>query len=87
MKTVQLWNTDAGEMLDYVVTIDRNGEVVATYEEGDYRDFLKFPGGLTPAQFQKLVKAHNTANEGIVGVDLSEQEELAKKNEKLLESL
>ncbi len=51
---------------------------------------LKFPAGLSKAEFQKLVAKHNKANEGIVArspEELEAEEANRVKSEKLLEDL
>lgn len=87
MATVKLWNTELGKVAPYEVSIDRNGEVVCDYSDGSISDTIKFPGGLTKAQFEKLVKAHNDANEGVKALDQKELEKRDKRNQELLDSL
>lgn len=68
--TVQLYSVAEGGLAEYELSVAENGEIIATY--GD--TFLKFPAGLTKAQLQKAFEAHNSANEGKVGLTEEEQE-------------
>lgn len=83
--TVKLWSTQEGKLLNFEVSVENN-EIIA--QRGD--EYVKFPGGLTPAEFKKLVTAHNEANDGVKAIsdeDLKAEQELADANEKLLDSL
>lgn len=87
MAIVKLWNTELGKVTPYEVTTDHNGDIVCDYSDGKVSDTIKFPGGQTKAQFEKLVKAHNDANEGLKAIDTTELEKRDKRNQELLDSL
>lgn len=90
MPTIKLWNTELGHKAPYEVSTDQNGDLLCTYQELDVEDVIKFPGGLSKAEFTKLVDAHNEANKGMKAVDPSDvekTEERDDKNQKLLDSL
>lgn len=83
--TVKLWSVKQGQLADFTASIE-NSEVVL--QNGD--EFIKFPGGLTPAEFKKLVAQHNKANDGLVAIspkDIAAQEKLDEANAALLDSL
>lgn len=82
----ELYNVREGKLVEYELTVDNNGEIVATY--GD--DFLKFPAGLTKTQLVKLFKEHNEANDGVVAItdeEAWEQGKEARASQKLIDSL
>lgn len=93
MATIELYSTELGELADFDLEVDQNGEIVARRSDNDDSDtdeMIKFPAGLTKSEFQKLVKEHNQANEGIVARDpeeLEEEEKAKERSEKLLEDL
>lgn len=43
------------------LTVDHNGEIVATFEDGG---FIKFPAGLTEVELNDQIKLHEDHNKG-----------------------
>lgn len=83
--TVKLWSVKQGELVDFIATIE-NSDIVL--QNGD--EFIKFPGGLSPEEFKKLVDQHNEDNKGLVAIspkDIAAQEKLDDANTALLDSL
>ena len=83
--TVRLWSVALGEFANFEVSIE-NSEVLLQRDE----EFIKFPGGISKKEFDRLIKAHNDANEGVKGItpeDLQAEQDLADANEALLDSL
>lgn len=74
----KIFNTNSGKVEDANLTIDRNGEVVATFKDGS---FLKFPAGLTTKEFDKLITEHEKQNKDQIPVAKLEEQlsELADK--------
>lgn len=85
-KTAQLYSTVEGKVVDYQLSVDKNGDIIAEY--GD--DFLKFPGNVTKEELQGLFDAHNEANDGIVGLtpeEVAKQESAVANANSLLDEL
>lgn len=82
MPSVKLWSTEEGKLVDFELTGDNNGEIVATYKD----ESLKFPA-VSKDKFLKLVAAHNEANEGVKAVDPDDAGKSSKKVQDLLEAL
>jgi len=85
MATVKLYNVQEQKLVNYELSIE-NDEIVATYKDS----FLKFPGGLTKKQFDKLVEEHNKVNKDQVPLSAEELEgkdKIQKLNTALLDSL
>lgn len=93
MAQVELYSTELGDYADFDLEVDQNGEILATRSDNngsDTDELIKFPAGLTKAQFGKLVDKHNKANEGVVArspEEIEEEEKARKQSEKLLEEL
>lgn len=87
MAEVKLYSVTAGKEVPFSVEVDNAGELVATAKDGSV---LKFPAGLTKAQFTKAVSDHNKANEGRVvrtADEVKEEEAAKERSQKLVDSL
>lgn len=87
MASVDLYSVQEGKAVPFEVTVDQNGELVATSENDE---IVKFPAGLTKTQFNKLVSEHNKANEGVVArtdEEVAEEEKARERSQKLVDSL
>jgi thioredoxin reductase len=83
--TAKIFDAAVQKEVDYVLTLDPNGEVVATSSETG--NTLKFPAGLSKAELDKLIAEHNEANEGQEVISAEEQkqrEENLQKSQDLL---
>lgn len=86
MAKVELYSVKEGKLVDYELSVDGSGEIVATYKDSN----LKFPAGLSKKELQSAFKAHNQANDGKVAKDESkpdEDEVRQAESQKLLDSL
>lgn len=86
MATVELYSVQAGELKEFELSVDHNGEIVA--ECGT--EALKFPGNVTKKELQKLFTDHNKANDGVVALtpeEIKEQEGRLDKAQGLVDSL
>lgn len=86
MASIELYSVRKGELVDWNLEVDANGEILASHDG----ESIKFPAGLTKAQFSKLVKEHNKANEGLKGLTEADQQAEAKvieDSQKLIDSL
>lgn len=86
MATTQLYSVQQGKLVDFKLDVDQNGEIVASTKN----ETLKFPAGLSKAELNKLFKAHNEANDGLVGLTEEEAEAGSKEaaaSQKLIDSL
>lgn len=86
MAKVDLYSTVEGKVVPFDVEVDANGELVATRKD----ESLKFPGGLTKTQFQKMVNDHNKANEGVkarTAEEVKAEEDARERSRKLVDSL
>lgn len=87
MAEIKLYSVAEGKEVPFKVSVDRNGEVVAEAKTGE---MLKFPAGLTKSQFEKQVKEHNKANEGVkarTDKEVEEEEKAKERSQKLVDSL
>lgn len=86
MATIALYSVKQGKTVDWDLSVDASGEIVATHAE----EFLKFPAGLTKDQLNEAFSAHNAANEGVVALKEDEIDAASKamlESQKLLDSL
>ncbi len=84
--TVDLFDTNVQKEVPFTLSVDDNGEIVAKSTESER--FLKFPAGLTKAQFEKEMKVHNdtAAEQEVISEDeLKERDAKLKKSKSLLE--
>ncbi len=58
---MDIFNARTQQVEEAEMSVDANNEIVATFDDGT---IVKFPSGLTKAEFTKLIKAHKDANEG-----------------------
>lgn len=61
MPVRNIFNASTQQVEEAELTVDHNGEIVATFEDGS---FLKFPAGLTKAEFNEQIKLHKEHNQG-----------------------
>jgi len=61
MATKKLFNAKSQQVEDAEFTVNDNHEILATFADGG---FVKFPPGLTQDEFDALLEAHQSANEG-----------------------
>lgn len=78
MATKELFNARTQQIEEAELTVDKNNEIVATFEDGG---FIKFPAGMTKAEFTKALKLHEKHNVGQEPVD--PEEEAAREAERL----
>lgn len=86
MATVRLYSVKEQALVDFELSTDANGEILATYND----EFQKFPGGLNKEEFLDLVEQANKVNESQVPLtddEVRKQEENAKQNDKLFDEL
>lgn len=86
MATVELYSVKQGKAVDWELSVDGSGEIVA--HNGD--EFLKFPAGMTKEELQAAFEAHNTANAGVVALkedEIDAQSETVKASQDLIDSL
>lgn len=58
---MKIFNAKSQQIEDAEMSVDDNNEIVATFKDGG---IVKFPAGLSQADFDKLVQAHEDANKG-----------------------
>lgn len=61
MATRELFNSRTQQVEEATLTVDKNNEIVATFEDGG---FIKFPAGLSKEEFEELIELHQEENEG-----------------------
>lgn len=84
--TVELYSVKQGGLVDWELSVDANGEILATSDN----EFLKFPANITKGKLNKLFLAHNEQNEGkvaLTGDETDEVNETIKASQKLVDSL
>lgn len=70
MPTRKLFNAKTQQVEDAEFTVDKNNEIVATFQD---EGFIKFPANLTKDEFESLVADHQTANRGQESISPEEQ--------------
>lgn len=58
---MQVFNAATQQLEDVDFSVDGNDEIVAKFKDGS---FLKFPAGLSEAELEEQIDAHQEANEG-----------------------
>lgn len=92
MVNVKLWNVAQGRMVNYRLSADKNGEILAEYGDVDKDDysFLKFPGDIDSDELHELFEKHNSSNKGVKALSEEELEEEQSKQsdaQELIDSL
>ena len=84
--TANIFDASIQKEVPHKLEVDQNGEIVATSTESDRS--IKFPSGLTHAQFEKAIADHKKGTEGqqvISKEELEAREADLKKSNSLLE--
>src|SRR3990167_3267792 len=81
MPTRQIFNARTQKVEEAELTVDQNSEVIATFKDGG---IIKFPAGLTSAEFEKLIAKHQVANEGQEVITPEMEAEKVKERERSL---
>lgn len=82
MKTKEIFCTNEQKITKHTLTVDNNGEILATCE---CERFIKFPAGLTANGVEKLIAIHLTNNK--LSEEALEIENARKESEELLDEI
>lgn len=85
MAKQDLFNANTQQVEKAEFEVDQNNEIVATFKDGT---FVKFPAGLSKAEFTKLKARHQSDNEGkevLTEEVLAAQDKDRLNSEKLIE--
>lgn len=85
---VNIFDAIVQKVAAHTLEVDANGEIVATSTASNHT--IKFPGGLSRAEFDQAVADYEEANKGQVLItpeELERRKSVAESNEKLLEEL
>jgi len=83
MKKIQAFNARTQEVEDAVVTVDKNGEFVVTFEDNS---FIKFPAHFSASDIKEHLAKHEEHNTGQIPAD-GKAEAMISENEAKLEDL